>query len=179
MSDIKIANRYASALFQQAIAENKLDVIVKDMNTISNTCRNSKDLLNILSNPIVKTSEKLNALKLIFASSNPIVLNFIELICSKNRENLILDIADSFSSLYRQHLGIERVMVTSAISLDETTQNSIKNFVKEKTGSKEIELHTQIQADIIGGMVIKFGDNLLDTSIAAQIRNLKKELNIA
>ncbi len=179
MSETKIANRYASALFQQALSDNNLSLVAENMKMIATTCSNSKDLMNVLSNPIIKASEKLSALKMIFANTTQSVTNFIELVCSKNRESLINEIADAFLVIYRKHLGIEKVEVVSAIALDSNTQESIKLFVKEKTGSKEIELNSSIQPDLIGGMQIRFGDNLLDTSISAKLRKLKKELNIA
>ena len=71
------------------------------------------------------------------------------------------------------------VNVESAVAIDDKTAQSIQNYIKEKTGAKTIQLHTTINPAVIGGLVIKFGDNLLDTSIAAKLRNLKKELNIA
>ncbi len=63
MSDIKIANRYAQALIQQALTDNKLEVVARDMQTLFDACQSSKDLRNVLSNPIINVSEKLSALK--------------------------------------------------------------------------------------------------------------------
>lgn len=179
MSDFKIANRYAQALIQQATADNKLDVIAKDMQTIYDTCQSSKDLRNVLSNPIINGSQKLSALKAIFKNLDKLTVNLITLVCSKNRENILADIADTFIAAYRAHQGIQKVNIESAVAADEKTLQSIKKYVMDKTGAKDIEMHTTINPSVIGGLVIKFGDNLLDTSIAAKIRNLKKELNIA
>lgn len=179
MSDFKIANRYAQALIQQAQADNKLDAIAKDMQTIFDTCQSSKDLRNVLSNPIINGSQKLSALKAIFKTLDPLSVNLITLVCEKNRENILASIADTFIMAYRAHQGIQKVNVESAVAADEKTLQSIKKYVMDKTGAKDIEMHTSINPAVIGGLVIKFGDNLLDTSIAAKLRNLKKELNIA
>lgn len=179
MADNKISNRYASALFQQALENQVIEETAKDMKLIATTCSNSKDLMNVLSNPIINASEKLKVLKLIFSNIGTISSQFIDLICLKKREDLLNEIAESYIELYRKHLGIQRVDLTSAIDIDNVTKEEIKAFVKQKTNAKEVELITKINPDIIGGFVIKFGDNLLDTSISSKLRKLKKELNIA
>ncbi len=179
MSEIKIANRYAQALIQQAIADNQLSAVAANVQTLFDTCQTSKDLRNVLSNPIIVPSQKLEALKSIFKNFDNLTLNLIVLVCSKNRENILADIAEAFLTAYRAHQGIQKVNIESAVAADDNTLQSIKKYVMDKTGARDIELHTSINPDIIGGLVIKFGDNLLDSSIAAKLRNLKKELNIA
>jgi len=179
MSETKIANRYAEALMQQAVADNQLSAVADSMAQISVTCRNSKDLRNALTNPIINPLQKQNALLTVFKSSNPLVLNFLKLVCNKNRENILLDIADCFLTLYRKNQGIEKVSVQSATELNESDKTSIQQYVQKATGAKSVELHTEINPSVVGGMVIKFGDNLLDSSVAAKLRKLKKELNIA
>ncbi len=179
MSETKISNRYAEALMQQAVSDNKLEVVAENMASLSAICRQSKDLHNVLVNPIINIQQKQNALNSIFKGFDPLVLNFIRLICSKNRENILPDIADAFLTLFRAKQGIEKVTVQSAVKISEHDEQSIKQFIKQKTGAREIELHSEINPSVIGGLVIKFGDNLLDTSIAAKLRKLKKELNIA
>ena len=155
MSEIKIANRYAQALIQQATTDNKLSVVAQDIQVLFDTISNSKYLKNVLQNQIINGVQKLDALTSIFKNFNPL------------------------STGYRTQQGIQKVTIESAVALDSKTVDSIKQFVKEKTGANEIEVHTSINTNVIGGMIIKYGDNLLDTSIAAKLRNLKKELNIA
>jgi F-type H+-transporting ATPase subunit delta len=172
MSETKIANRYAEALIQQAITENQLKAVAESMTIIGSTCEQSKD-------PIILPSQKLSALMQIFSNCNKLVLDFIQLICTKNRESLIPVITEAFLSLYRKHEGIEKVSVQTASALSNDDQKHIQQYVLKATGAKSVEIDAQINPAIIGGMVIKFGDNLLDTSIAAKLRKLKKELNIA
>lgn len=179
MSDLRIANRYAQALLQQAVADKKLEAVAKDMQTFYNTYQSSKDLRNVLSNPVINNNEKLSALNSIFKDFDKLSANMISLVCKKNRENILSEIADTFIAAYRTYMGVQKVNIESAVKTDEQTLQSIKKYVMDKTGAKDIELHTSINPDVIGGLVIKFGDNLLDTSIAAKLRNLKKELNIA
>ncbi len=179
MSETRISNRYAEALMQQALADNKLSVVADNMSTLSATCRSSKDLRNALANPIINIQQKQSALLSIFSGFDPLTQNFIRLVCGRNRENILPDIADAFLSLYRAKQGIEKVTVQSAVKINQQEEQNIKQYVKQKTGAREVELHSEINPDVIGGLVIKFGDNLLDTSIAAKLRKLKKELNIA
>lgn len=179
MSETKIANRYAEALMQQAQTDNVLGAVAESMTIISDTCRNSKDLRNALNNPIINSVQKQNALLTIFKQCHPLVTNFIKMVCTKNRENILPVIADVFLELYRKNQGIEKVSVQSAAPLNESDKLSIKNYVQKITGAKSVELHTEINASVIGGLVIKFGDKLLDSSISAKLRKLKKELKIA
>jgi F-type H+-transporting ATPase subunit delta len=179
MSDLKIANRYAQALIQQAISDKKLEVVAKNMQVFFDTYHSSKDLRNVLSNPVINNSQKLSALNTIFKDFDKLSANLIRLVCKKNREGMLSEIADTFIAAYRTHMGVQKVNVESAVKADEKTLQSIKKYVMDRTGAKDIELHTSINPEVIGGLVIKFGDNLLDTSIAAKLRNLKKELNIA
>lgn len=179
MSDIKIANRYSEALMQQAIADNQLQAVADNMLAINTTCKNSQDLTNALKNPIINLNQKQAALLEIFKGSNKLVLDFLKLVCSKNRENLLPQISEAFLDLYRKQLGIEKVHVQTASPLSDSDVKSIQQYVQKASGAKSVELHTEINNSIIGGLVIKFGDNLLDTSISGKLRKLKKELNIA
>lgn len=179
MSETKISNRYAQALMQQATADNKLSVVAEDMALVYTTSLNSKDLSNALKNPIINRQQKLNAILAIFSKTDKTTQDFLKLVCNRNRESILTDIAEAFLSLYRKEQGIEKVMVQSAAPISESDKKSIESYVQKHTGAKSVEMHTEINPSIIGGLVIKFGDNLLDTSIAAKIRKLKKELNIA
>lgn len=179
MSETKISNRYAQALMQQVITEGKLEVVAKDMANISETCKSSADLRNTLKNPIINPQQKMNALLAIFSKADSSTLDFIRLVCNRNRENYLLDISEAFLNSYRKHQGIEKVLVQSAAPVNEGDKKSIMAYVQKHTGAKSVELHTEINPAVIGGLVIKFGDKLLDTSISAKLRKLKKELNIA
>lgn len=179
MSERKIANRYAEALMQQALADGNVAEVAESILVVSNTCKASKDLRNVLNNPIINPAQKQAALLTVFKACHPLVYDFIKMICGKNRENILPVISEAFVDLYRKNNGIELVKVQSAAPLTDKDKTSIQEFVQKKTGAKSVELHAEINASIMGGMLIKFGDNLLDTSIAAKLRKLKKELNIA
>src|ERR1043165_3937839 len=101
MSEIKIANRYAQALMQQAITDNNLSAVASDMQSLYDTCMSSKDLRNVLSNPIIASGQKLAALKTIFKNFDVLTSNLLQLVCSRNRENILPGIAEAFLSAYR------------------------------------------------------------------------------
>ncbi len=179
MSENKIANRYAQALMQQAIADNKVKAVADDMQSILDTIQSDVNLSNMLQNPIINKQAKLKALLAIFKNSTNLTNGILQLVCSKNRENVLQNIAENFVQLYRQHQGIQFVTVESASTLEQNTLDDIEQFIKSKTGAKEIQMATKVNPEIVGGLIIKYGDNLVDSSIAAKIRNLKKELKIA
>jgi F-type H+-transporting ATPase subunit delta len=81
--------------------------------------------------------------------------------------------------IYYESKGLVNVEVTSAAELDQSSVTSIKSMIAAHTGAKEVNLELSVNPGLIGGLIIKYGDNLMDTSITTQIRKLKKELNIA
>lgn len=179
MSETKISNRYAEALMQQAISDNSLKEVANDMTVLSKTCQSSTDLRNALKNPIIAPQQKLNAMKEIFKGFHKTSMDFITLVCNRNRENILMHFAEAFLDLYRVQQGIVKVDVQTAVALNDKDESSIKKYVQNATGAKTVEIHTEINSNVIGGMIVKFGDMLLDTSISAKLRKLKKELNIA
>lgn len=179
MSEIKIANRYAEALMQQAVQNKQLSEVADSMKLVSETCKSSGDLRNALANPVINPAQKQDALLAIFKQCHPLVSDFIRMVCGKSRENMLPLIAESFLDLYRKNLGIEKVNIQSSAPLGDSDLKSIQQYVQKVTGARSVEVHTQINPAVIGGLVIKFGDKLLDTSISAKLRKLKKELNIA
>ncbi len=178
MSEYRIGSRYAKSLFHEAAEKNVLDKIAADMENVSQAVASSRELLSLLRSPVVNSAAKLAALKKIFSHSHGISQQFFELMISKKREEYLPATARVFLDLYRESKGIASASVTSAVELDKKTTESIREFLKGKTGSSEVELTTQVDPSIIGGLVIRFGDKLYDTSISTQINKLKQELNI-
>ena len=105
-------------------------------------------------------------------------MSFFELTIRKGREPFLVDIADEFNLQYNEHFNIALVKVTSATALDQTTTDQILSKVKKLIGTdKTIQLDTHIDAAIIGGFIIQFGDNLYDSSVVYQLAKLKQSFS--
>lgn len=178
MSDNKVALRYAKSLFDVAEADNGIEQIQQNMLDFEETCSSNEELVQALKSPIVSVQQKQGLLSKVFASYQKEVISFFELVASKNRAGYLPQIAAQFKALYNQSKQIIEVDVQSAQALTETEKKDVISFLEKETGAKEIKLTEQINPELLGGLVIKYGDSLIDSSVLSQIKNLKKELQI-
>lgn len=153
-----------------------IDQVKKDMDTVVSVCSGSKDLLMLLKNPIVKTADKQAVLVKVFAECSKGTQDFIQFLVKSKRESELPMVAHQFIRAYDELKGIAKATVVSALPLNEDTLNKVKMYLKSITGSSEIELHNEIDPSIIGGIVIKHEDKLLDMSVARELREIRKEL---
>lgn len=179
MAGSKVAIRYAVSLFEVAEESNNLKSVFDDMNNIIIANRQDGDLSKTLQSPIVPIAKKEGLLRSVFANAQQETLNFFSLLTAKNRASELINVANEFIELYNSKNGILEVSVKSASELNETEKTKLVDFLEKQTGAKEIALNITVDPQLIGGMVIQYADRLLDNSIMSQIKNLKKELDIA
>jgi F-type H+-transporting ATPase subunit delta len=176
MSAQRIASRYAKSLIGLSQEKKMLEEVNRDMLFISDTFSNSKELQWIFKNPVISSYKKgLVLAKLFDQKISKLSSLFLQTLCKKEREDFLANIAVEFTNQYNKIHGIEKVNVTSAIALGAESMNMGKNFVEKETGHKaEIQYHVNPQ--IIGGMIIRFEDQLYDFSIERKLFNLRKDL---
>lgn len=177
MKETRVASRYAKSLLGLAVEKNALEETFKDMETISTTLEGSRELVLLLKSPILKADKKQSVLDKVFAGQlTELTANFIQIIVRKGREYLIQEIAGEFVMQYRTHKSITTATVTSAVKLDdELKQRVLKLINNENTG--EVIIKEVIDPNLIGGFVVRIGDQQVDASLARRINNLKKEFN--
>lgn len=173
----RAAGRYAKSLLSLAIEQKSLEDVNKDMAFVAFTCKSSTDLMLLLKSPIVKTDKKLSILNAIFSgNTGKLVSGFIELITKKKREKIILDIAVAFGEQYNAYKNITSAKVSTAIELDKDLKSKIMAIVKTASNG-EVEIEEEINKDLIGGFVIKIGDQQVDSSIHSKLQKLKREFS--
>ncbi len=176
MSDFRVASRYAKSLLSLSIEQKIEDKLMDDMALITDTCFNSRDLIIVLKNPIIKYDRKLSILKKIFEGKvDKLVIRFIELLARKNRANILPEIAKTWMDMYHEFKNIVTTQVTSAITLSTDEKNKILNAVEKSTGKKVI-LEEKVNQELIGGFVLNIKDQQLDNSVSGQIKQLKRKL---
>lgn len=177
MKAIKLSNRYAKSLADIASKNNIMDATLQDMKLILEACKSISELRQLLRSPIIKTNKKIKIIQEIFSNRISVTtLNFIEMITVKKREAFLQTIAESFIVIYKTINQIETVTVTSAEPLEQDYKERLIAEVKQ-TGCKKVELIEKISSDLIGGIVIKYGDKQIDGSIKTKINRLKKTLS--
>ncbi len=175
MSEFKISKRYATSLIETAEEKNLLDSVARDVELIASTLDANRQLILMLSNPIIKPNIKFNILAEIFKSRiNQETINFLKFLVEKNRENLLDSIAKIFLELRDKRLGIVNVEVKAAVAFTDDQVQNFKNNL-EKFLNKKIRIIFKIDPEIIGGFVAKVNDTMFDASLKHQLGLLKKQ----
>ena len=175
MSGIRIASRYAKSLLDLCIEGGQLDAAKADMLLLDAAMDQSRDLRIMLSSPVVKADKKIDVLERIFKGSiSEITMAFITLLTKKGREGYLHEIVNSFINQLRTHQGVTTAEVISAVALDAATTAKVHEAAIKLAGGK-VELVEKVDPTLIGGFVLKVGDQQVDAAISSRIKALKRE----
>ena len=167
--------RYAQAIFDLALENNEVEQWGQDLEVVSEAFQDS-DFAALMKHADMSAADKRAATGSVLAGVNTMVRNLVDLLVSKGSVDSISDVYTSYTELLDQHLGRQRVEVTTAIALDEAEANRITSFVSELV-RREVVLTTKVDESILGGLVIQIGDRLLDGSTKARLDGLKNRLH--
>jgi len=171
-----VANRYAKSLMELAVESKQVEAVRADMKAIEQVCKENREFKLFLESPVIKTDKKLAVMSDLFKGKlSDLTFSFVKLITEKHRESLIEHIAAAFDEQYKTNKNIFTAVVTSAKGLDEVTKQKVKDLVKAQLNG-EVELIEKIDANTIGGFILRIGDKQIDKTVARQLSNLKKEL---
>lgn len=172
-SDI-ISDRYGSALYDLASEKKCIDEILNDLDVIEKVMKESSELRHVIKSPLVNSEEKLNILLKIFAglSFNSLTTTFLKVLDNNKRISNILSIILQFKKINSEKRGDIAANVISANELSEDEKNNITNQLKNTLGQK-LSLNFNVDKEIIGGLIVKVGSKMIDTSIANKINKLK------
>jgi F-type H+-transporting ATPase subunit delta len=178
MANLRIAKRYAKALFEIAEETKKLEKITNDVVFIDSLIRSSRELQLFLKSPIIKEDKKREVLKEIFSDSrvDPVTLKFIMLLVEKKREDILHDIVKVYQQIYDEKMGIVSAEVVAAVEVGERLKKKIEQKILELTGAKKVKASYRVDPSIIGGIVIRVGDTVYDASIRRRIQLLREQL---
>jgi F-type H+-transporting ATPase subunit delta len=178
MANLRIAKRYAKALFEIAEETKKLEKITNDVGFIDSLIRSSRELQLFLKSPIIKEDKKREVLKEIFSDSrvDPVTLKFIMLLVEKKREDILHDIVKVYQQIYDEKMGIVSAEVVTAVEVGERLKKKIEQKILELTGAKKVKASYRVDPSIIGGIVIRVGDTVYDASIRRRIQLLREQL---
>lgn len=176
MDEGLISVRYAKALFSLAEEKNRIPEVKHDMELILDACTQSADLKRLLGSPVVKPSDKISVLKLIFGSKiNQLSMNFMELTVRNNREELLPAISRVILDFIRKEKNIKTAVITTAKPLDETTLRRAGKVLEKELGA-QVELTARVDPGLIGGLVLRIDDRQYDATVKTRLFNLKQEL---
>ncbi len=175
MKSTKSASRYAKALLELAIEQQKLESIESNMSRILAAAKETNEFQVFLDSPIINLDKKVAVLNSLFGEFEPLTLSFLALITKNGRERLITEIAQSYISQVKEFKGIIPISITSARKLDEATKATILAKINASvTGT--LEITELIDEGLIGGFIVTMGDKQIDASVASQLARMKQEL---
>jgi len=176
MKQIRLANRYAKALFELALEQQKLETVTADLQLITETISQNRELTLLLKSPVVKEKKKISVFKALFENHvDKLTLRFLILLAKYGREDIILQVSESLISIYNDYHGIANAWLSSAENLEADAKTAILALLKNLSG-KEIILHEEINADLLGGFIVKLGDYQYDASTKTLIKKLKDNI---
>jgi F-type H+-transporting ATPase subunit delta len=169
-----MAGRYANALFELAREENKLEETEQALAGLSVSLDESEDLRRLVRSPIFSSAEQSDALAGIAKQAGlpKLTANFLQLLVKNRRLFALRDIITGFRMLSADHRGELTADVTSAVSLSAAQTDELKATLKAKTG-KSITLIEKVDPAILGGLVVKIGSRMVDSSVRTKLNNLK------
>jgi F-type H+-transporting ATPase subunit delta len=171
----EVAEVYARALFEAAKENDVLDEVHDELGQFADALNESRDLMVFFFSPYFSTEEKKQALHKAVRDADPRFCNFLEALIERHRMPVIFRIRAQFHQLWEDEHDLLPVVLTSAVELDEKTVRSIGDRVGEQTGRK-VELSSQVDPDILGGIVLRVGNFILDASIRNRLEQLRKQV---
>ena len=174
MNQSKISVRYAKALFQVAQEKNILEEIKGNMEQVALTCEQSEFQL-LLESPVIKTKNKMSTLSELFSGKiNDLTLKFLLMVAENKREVYIPGICRNFLDQYLAFKGIKAAKVVTASALDINTKEKISKVVSDLFKT-DLELTTEENPELMGGFILRVGDDQIDASVSTKLKKIKRE----
>lgn len=172
-----VSNTYGEALFELAVEEGKEDEFLEEINSLKDIIDSNPDFSKLMNHPKILKEEKLEVVDNVFKGrvSNEI-LGFLNLIVTKDRYDEIDGILDYFIDEVKHLKGIGVAYVSTALELSDSLKEAVENRLLETTSYKKMEMHYKVDESLIGGMVIRIGDRVVDSSVQTKLNKLQREL---
>jgi F-type H+-transporting ATPase subunit delta len=171
----EIAVVYARSLFEAALEQDKLDVVREQLGQFADALDGDRELQVFFFSPYFATQEKKDGLHKAVTGAEDLFVNFLDLLLENHRMPAIFRIRREYDRLWEQHNRLLPVQVTSAVELDEETVRGIGDRIAEQTGRK-VELSSRVEPDILGGIVVRVGNQVLDASIRNRLDTLRRQV---
>lgn len=174
----QVVEPYARALMSVAQGNNLTEPFGEDVRSLLNVLQTSEQFRDFLANPFINAEDKKAVIgRVVGDSVNPSIRNFLMLLVDRRRIILLEGICQQYLTLLRQLNQTVLAEVTSAVELNEAQQQSVRNKVISMTNARSVEIETKIDRDLIGGVIIKVGSQVVDASIRGQLRRLSLRLS--
>jgi F-type H+-transporting ATPase subunit delta len=173
-----VAGRYASALFDLAKETSKISEVEADLNTFQALLDKSEDLVRMVRSPVISTEDQGKAMDAIMAKAGigGLAANFFKLIASNRRLFAAHDMIKAYRAISAKARGEFSADVTSALALNDAQVAELKQALKASVG-KDVTLATRVDQTLLGGLIVKVGSRMVDSSLRTKLETLKVQLS--
>ena len=176
MLNPRLATRYAKSVLDLAIEQGRLEQVYNDMEFLQAVCKSNRDFVNVLRSPVITPDTKKKIIDQVNQGrTNELTTLFVKLLIQKGREAVLPEIINAFIEQYKRHKHIHHVKLTTATPASEDLKRTIVDHIKQTTKMENIELETVVNEDIIGGFVLQAGDQLVDASVAYDLKAIARQ----
>ena len=168
---------YGDALFELALENGQVNTYFEECQSILQILKENEELLKLFTHPKISKEEKEKVVENVFKGRvSDDITGFLVLILKKDRQTMIPEILEYFIDRVKEFKKIGVAFVTTAVPLDEAMKKSVEKKLIATTDYKSFEMNYNVDKDIIGGMIIRIGDRVVDSSIRSKIESMAKEL---
>ena len=171
----EIASVYARSLFEVAMEQDKLDKVRDELGEFADALKESRELQVFLFSPYFSTKEKSEGLDKAISGADDTTVNFLRLLIEKHRMPVLFRVRAELDRLWEEENRLLPVTVTSAVELPKATVKQIGDRIAEQTDRK-VDLQSNVDPDILGGIVVRVGNSVLDASIRNRLENFRKQV---
>jgi F-type H+-transporting ATPase subunit delta len=171
----ELAQVYARSLFQVAQEQGKLDELREQLGQFADALDQHRELAVFFFSPYFSSQEKRDALDTLLDGADEIFINFLALLIENHRMPVIFRIRQEYERLWDEENRTLPVQITSAIALDDATTESLGRTIGERAGRK-VTLAARVDPDILGGIIIRVGNSILDASIRNRLEQLRRHV---
>jgi F-type H+-transporting ATPase subunit delta len=171
----EIAQVYARSLFEVATERDQLDDVRDQIGQFADALHDSRELQTFFFSPYFSTEEKKEGLGKAVVDADPTVRNFLELLVENHRMPAIFRVRRELDRLWQETHQLLPVQITSAVELDEGVVKRIGDEIGRQTG-RTVELTATVDPEVIGGIVLRVGNSILDASIRTRLERLRKQV---
>ena len=171
----EIAEVYARALFEAANEAGALDRVHDELGQFADTLDEDRNLQMFLFSPYFSSEEKKDGIGRIVSEADERTVNFLELLAERHRMPAIFRVRRDFDALWAEENKLLPVSVTSAVELDDALVSDIGKRIEEQAG-RRVELSSSVDPDLLGGLVVRVGNMVLDASVRNRLERLRKQV---
>jgi F-type H+-transporting ATPase subunit delta len=170
-----VAGRYAAALFDLANEQRQLREVEQDLANIQTMLEQSDDLRRLVRSPVFSAEDQARAIAAVAekAALGPLSVNFLKLIARNRRLFALGDMIKNFRTLAARHRGEVNADVISAHALTEAQIQALKDALRTSVRDKEVQISAKVDPSLLGGLIVKMGSRMIDSSLRTKLNNLK------